>query len=121
MNTFGVRLKFWREKANLSLRRFSELTGKSTGYLSELEGGLRPPPDLNLVEKIENILEVPDHELLLLAAKERKVSPSSIFKILRSRPNLREAVSQLSEQSEEEVGEMIEEGIFYRKRKSEDG
>jgi transcriptional regulator with XRE-family HTH domain len=117
MNAFGPTLKAWREKRGFSLRKFSELIDKSTGFLSELEGGLRQPQDLNLVEKIEEVLEIPDHELLLLVLKERKTAPSNIFRILRGRPNLQAAVSQLSEQSEEEVGEMIEEGVFYRRKR----
>jgi len=116
MTTYGEMPRQRRMELNLSLREFTSKVGGSLGFWSEVEGGHRPPPELDVVNTVEEVLEIADHSFLLQAAKERRESPLSIYQQIRERPNLRAAVSDLAEWSEDEVEKERAAGLFNRRR-----
>ena len=116
MSNYGKLQKKRREELGISLRAFTEQVGKSVGFWSEVEGGLRPPPDLNIVEKVVETLQMPALDLILPAMKEREENPTNLYSLLRNRPNLRIALAELSKWSEEEVREGRLNGRFNREK-----
>ena len=49
----GNRIKYLRKKRNLTLQQLTEITGLSTGYLSNLERNLTSPTLINLQQICE--------------------------------------------------------------------
>jgi transcriptional regulator with XRE-family HTH domain len=56
--TLGEFIKQYRERNNLSQRKFAIRCGLSNGYISMLEDGKNPKTGKPLVTKIENIMKI---------------------------------------------------------------
>lgn len=56
--TLGELIKQYRERNNLSQRKFAIRCGLSNGYISMLEDGKNPKTGKPLVTKIENIMKI---------------------------------------------------------------
>ncbi|WP_313559206.1 helix-turn-helix domain-containing protein [Ruminiclostridium cellobioparum] len=48
----GSRLREFRKKANLSTTKLSEITGISSGYISELENGKKSDPSFEIIYRL---------------------------------------------------------------------
>ncbi len=71
MKNFGEALRKARVAERITLRQLSKFTDKSIGYLSDIEQGRRRPPDLETVNKMEELLGVEDGSLVSMASKVR--------------------------------------------------
>ncbi|MBX3291531.1 MAG: helix-turn-helix domain-containing protein [Acidobacteria bacterium] len=88
MKKFGMAFRRARLYSDLTFREIAAHTGKSIGYLSEIESGKKNAPDLELVKKLEDVLGVTDGHLQLLAEEERFQLPSNINSLVRKDPKL---------------------------------
>ena len=52
MTPFGVKIRDWRQRKNLTLHQQAEVLGVSSAYLSALENGTRGRPSVVLVDQI---------------------------------------------------------------------
>ena len=52
MTPFGVKIRDWRQRKNLTLHQQAEVLGVSAAYLSALENGTRGRPSVVLVDQI---------------------------------------------------------------------
>ena len=52
MTPFGVKIRDWRQRKNLTLNQQAEVLGVSSAYLSALENGTRGRPSVVLVDQI---------------------------------------------------------------------
>ena len=66
-DTFGKILRHLRLDSEVGLRELARLTGKSPGYISDVEQDNVPPPSEKVILKIASVLNV-DREMLLKAA-----------------------------------------------------
>lgn len=56
--TLGEYVKQYREKHNISQRRFAEMCGLSNGYISILEDGKSPKTGKDLIPKIDSLMRI---------------------------------------------------------------
>ena len=56
-------IKKYREKAKLSQKELASILGISTAYLCELESGKKSNPNISLVIKMADVLQVSIEEL----------------------------------------------------------
>ena len=63
-NRFGELLREKRLACGLTLRKFAEQLGVSPTYVSGVENGALPPPTVDRIEKISELLGVPVDELM---------------------------------------------------------
>lgn len=86
----------------ITLRKFAELLRVSPTYISGVENGILPPPTLDRIEAISELLDVPVDELMEFAgrwddlAKQRVVERPEYVRLFR-------AVKDLSADQIEEV------------------
>ena len=52
MTPFGVKIRDWRQRKDLTLHQQAEVLGVSSAYLSALENGTRGQPSVVLVDQI---------------------------------------------------------------------
>lgn len=71
MSNFGDALKAARVDKRYTLREVAKNIGKSIGYLSDIEHNRKQAPELEIVSKIEQFLNVNDGSLVNLANKVR--------------------------------------------------
>lgn len=88
MKKFGIAFRRARLLSDLTFREIAAETGKSIGYLSEIESGKKNAPDPALAKQLERALGVTDGHLQKLAAEERFHLPSNINSLVRSEPKL---------------------------------
>lgn len=122
MKSFGEVFKESRKTKRVTLRQISEYVGKSVGYLSDIEHGRKRPPKLDIVEKIEEILNVEDQELLKLAAKLRKKIPDEVTQRFKMTPKLSQVLLGADEDlTNEEFNEMLKHLETIKKRRRPKG
>jgi transcriptional regulator with XRE-family HTH domain len=107
MQSFGKEFKRIRRVRKVTLREIGEYVGKSIGYLSDIEHDRKGPPDLRIVEKIEQFLGVKDNSLINLAARIRSQRPENLAQRIKRRPILSEVLLRADEFSDEELQAMI--------------
>jgi len=71
MGQFGEIIRKRREELGLTLREVAEATGLTTGYLSALETGLKPPPSPSAVKAIAKALGLNTSSLSQVAIEEK--------------------------------------------------
>ncbi len=67
MNKFSPKIKEYRQKKRLSIRKCAELLEVSPTYLVRLEDGTTPPPSDKVIQKLSEVLEIDLNELNDLA------------------------------------------------------
>ena len=109
---FAALLKNERRTARRTLRELAEATGKSIGYLSDVEQGRKPPPSPNVVVKIEKKLGIQDSRLMKLAEEVRRLMPTELMRMIRnSSPKMTQMVGELMRAdglSEEDLDKLLE-------------
>lgn len=90
---FGIWLKNTRQEHGWGVKEFAEMLGMSAGYLSDIEKGNRHAP-LNHLEKIAELFNLPEQELLYLAdlAGCSHGHHKDINEYLADNPNARKAM-----------------------------
>jgi transcriptional regulator with XRE-family HTH domain len=109
MESFGKEFKRLRRERKITLREISLFVGKSIGYLSDIEHDRKSPPDLAIVEKIEQTLGITDNYLVNLAARLRRQRPDKLAQRIRRRPILSEVLLRADEFSDKELEELLRE------------
>jgi transcriptional regulator with XRE-family HTH domain len=107
MQSFGKEFKRVRRMRKATLRELGEYVGKSIGYLSDIEHDRKGPPDLRIVEKIEQFLGVKDNSLVNLAASLRSHRPENLAQRIKRRPILSEVLLRADEFTDEELQAML--------------
>ena len=98
-NKFGAKLRELRTRAGMTL---TELAGKcyiDFTYLSKIETGVLPPPSEKVIQRMAEILDADEDELLTLAGKV----PSDIAEILKNRDTFQLLRSGRIEKSNEQA------------------
>ena len=96
LGEFATRLKKERRKARRTLREVAEATGKSIGYMSDVEQGRKLPPPPPVVTKIEKELGIMDGQLMRLAEEVRRLRPTELLNMIKnSRPAMTQMVGEL--------------------------
>lgn len=72
MNNFGQLLSNYRKQKKSTLKKLSACCGISIGYLSDIEHSRKRPPNLDIVARIEDCLDIHDNSLLILARNIRR-------------------------------------------------
>ena len=72
-NKFGQIIREARKKRDIGLREFARQVEIDYSRLSRIERGERPPPDLELVLRMSDLLEIDKNELLRLAGVPKEV------------------------------------------------
>ena len=120
MEKFAALLKNERRTARRTLRELAEATGKSIGYLSDVEQGRKLPPPPIVVAKIEKKLGIQDSRLMRLAEEIRSLRPTELVKMIRnSSPKMTQMVGELMRAdglSEEDLDELRETVARMQKR-----
>ena len=88
MEGFGEALKKARVAKEATLREMRDYTGKSIGYISDIEHDRRRPPNLEAVSKMEDFLGIEDGRLVNLARKIRKKFKPTLSQRLKLNPKL---------------------------------
>ena len=81
-DTFGPKIRAWREEKEIGLRRFADLVGMSPTYLSKIERGDFPPPGEEKIKAIAKELGRDPDELLSLAGRVA----SDLEEIIQQKP-----------------------------------
>ena len=97
MADFAEAFRNARVNKRVTLRRIKEATGKSIGYLSDIEHRRKAPPDLETARKIEEVLEIYDGHLVALAHQGRRDVNPEIKTLLRRRPQVAEMLLRAAE------------------------
>ena len=96
LGKFATRLKMERRRARRTLREIAEATGKSIGYMSDVEQGRKLPPLPPVVTRIEKELGIVDGRLMRLAEEVRSLRPAELLNLIKhSRPAMTEMVGDL--------------------------
>jgi len=67
MNTFGVYLKRLRKERGLTLKQVERTAHVSNAYVSQVERGLRNPPQPEVLKRLARVYEVSQRELMVAA------------------------------------------------------
>lgn len=108
MNRFAIALKKARQSSEKTLRQIKDQLGISIGYLSDIENGLRNPPEISTVEKLQDFLGVTDNHLVKLAKKERVTNVIAIGNLMKTEPKLQEVLFRIDALPEDERSEKID-------------
>lgn len=110
MNAFAKRFNQLCVDNNITLRRISERTGKTIGYLSDVKYGRRIPPSEEIVKIFEEIFNIQDGSLCKLASLVRE-APKEFSQLMKSKPAIENFALTLlraeDEMSEEELQRKI--------------
>src|SRR3989440_12861042 len=90
---FGQRLRDLRKQKNLSQRDLAAQVGIDFTYLSKIEGGRLDPPSEVIIQRIAQVLEADEDELINLAGKV----PKDLKAVLEESPQAVELLRVLSE------------------------
>ena len=90
---FGQRLRNLRKQKNLSQRDLAARVGIDFTYLSKIEGGRLDPPSEVIIQRIAQVLEADEDELINLAGKV----PKELKNVLEESPQAVELLRVLSE------------------------
>ena len=118
---FAALLKNERRTARRTLRELAEATGKSIGYLSDVEQGRKLPPPATVVTKIEKELGIRDGRLMRLAKEVRSLRPTELVRMIKnSSPAMTQMVGELMRAdglSDEDLDELREKFVQIQKRR----
>jgi transcriptional regulator with XRE-family HTH domain len=117
MNKFATAFRKARLNSDKTFRQISEKIGLSIGYLSDIENSKRNPPELSIVEKIEEFFDVTDNHLTNLARKERVANPISIGNLMKSQPKLQEVMYRIDALPDDEQNEKLDEILEELRKK----
>ena len=67
MNTFGAYLKQLRKERGLTLKQVEKAAHVSNAYISQVERGLRNPPQPDVLKRLAKAYEVSQRELMVAA------------------------------------------------------
>jgi transcriptional regulator with XRE-family HTH domain len=67
----GTRVRYWRERRNLTRQRFADMVGRSTSWLDKIESGERELVRLPMIERVAEALGVDPAVLTDAAQAER--------------------------------------------------
>jgi HTH-type transcriptional regulator, competence development regulator len=67
MNTFGAYLKQLRKEKGLTLKQVEKAAHVSNAYISQVERGLRNPPQPDVLKRLAKAYEVSQRELMVAA------------------------------------------------------
>jgi len=67
MNTFGLYLKGLRKEKGLTLKQVEKAAQVSNAYISQVERGLRNPPQPDVLKRLAKVYEVSQRELMVAA------------------------------------------------------
>ena len=84
---FGDFIKEKRKEKRLSLRKMAEQLDISPSYWSDIEKGRRNPPQLDMIERIVNVLNLSEDEkdqIIDLASEERGEIPMDLPSYINS-------------------------------------
>ncbi|MDR1070026.1 MAG: helix-turn-helix domain-containing protein [Gracilibacteraceae bacterium] len=93
--SFGAFLKEKRRQREITLRAMAEMAGVSAGYYCDFESGRRNPPDKEILDKMLNVLLVPDEERRMfydLAGKARAEAPPDLPEYINAYEEVRVAL-----------------------------
>lgn len=90
----GQRIKKGRREKGFTQETFSELIDISTEHLSRIETGTYRP-SLSLIEKISDILEISEKELMFGAKSEMEIATNLTNKIICLSPQKQEALEKI--------------------------
>ncbi len=90
---FGQRLRNLRKQKNLCQRDLAARVGIDFTYLSKIEGGRLDPPSEVIIQRIAQVLEADEDELINLAGKV----PKDLKAVLEESPQAVELLRVLSE------------------------
>jgi transcriptional regulator with XRE-family HTH domain len=88
MNRFSKAFREARLLSGRTFREIAEATGKSIGYLSDVDSGRKNPPERDLVRRIEQLLGVTDGHLVRYADEVRMSVPNNLKGIVTETPQL---------------------------------
>ena len=63
-NTLGGKVKYYRQKINYTIERFSEETGISIEYIKKLEHGERENASFPVIERLASVLDISINDLV---------------------------------------------------------
>jgi len=104
---FGDVLKKARVERKKTIREVSEYIKKSIGYVSDIEHNRKPPPDLETVRKMEELLGTRTGMLVNMASAIRKKAPLNLTQRLKSRPLLSEVLLRADDLSDDRLKDVI--------------
>ena len=81
---FGTKLRELRKKAGLTLKELADKVDVDFTYLSKIENEALPPPSKKVIQKLAEVLNTNEDELLISAGKV----PTDIAEILKDRKTL---------------------------------
>lgn len=106
MNAFAKKFSQLCIDKNVTLRKISDETGKSIGYLSDVKYGRRIPPSDDVVKIIEKIFGIEDGSLRRLAKFVRE-APKEFTYLMKTQPAVENIALTLlraeNEMTEEEL------------------
>lgn len=108
MGKFAEAFKNARLASGKKFRDLKELTQMSIGYLSDIENGRRKPPELSIVEKIEEFFGVTDKHLTKLAKKERIELQDNVGYLIQAKPQLQELLLRADGLPEQDLLRLLE-------------
>ncbi|MBU5436391.1 helix-turn-helix domain-containing protein [Tissierella sp. MSJ-40] len=114
----GDRIKFFKDKKQLSTKQLSELTGLTAAYLSMIENNKRTNPSKETIEKLANALEVPIEELF---KEGQNINEPEEINSLEEEKSFKTIAAhfdgiEFTEEEEEEINNYIE--FLLSKRKN---
>jgi HTH-type transcriptional regulator, competence development regulator len=120
MNTFGAYLKQLRKDRQLTLKQVEKAAGVSNAYISQVERGLRNPPQPEVLRRLAKVYEVSQRELMVAAGhleddsaeQMRRESVEKAYRHVITDPNYRHGTrlkgKQLSLDAKRFIVEMYE-------------
>ncbi len=122
LKEFATLLKTERRKARRTLREIAAATGKSIGYMSDVEQGRKLPPPPDVVSKIEEELGIQNCQLVRLAEEVRRLRPTELMNMIKnSRPAMTQMVGELMRAdglSDEDLEVLREKVLEMQKKRS---
>ncbi|MBA4532558.1 helix-turn-helix domain-containing protein [Brevibacillus halotolerans] len=97
--SFGKYLKTKRKEKNLSMNKLGELTGITAMYISQLEGGKRVKPSIEILKKFSESLEIPYEDLMVAAGY---IDPDDYVRMQNERDDIEWSLIQQEIEKEEQ-------------------
>ena len=106
----GAYLKELRNSRGITLRGFADMINMGCGLYSDFESGRRCPADLETLEKIISVLNLPEEKskkLYDLAGKARETAPPDLTEYINGNSKARIALRVAKETATDEDWEYI--------------
>lgn len=116
--SFALALREARRNSGKTLRELAVKTGKAISYLSDLEQGRKPAPNLETVRIIQEFLNVQDERLVILASRERRKIAPRVLDLIQRKPALENLLMRAEEMdiSDSQLEEILKELAERSKR-----